>query len=158
MKKSTLLSLVTAGAIVVTSAGTYAVWDQKEVTTNTATVKIDKAVTMTATPLSFTKPTPDALVENVADLAQTSTVSVDVKDVPESVASKYELKYTHKVTKGDGAEIDVLITDSTNGVLVGGATDLHTVNVTVTPKEAIATTGGDYEIEVKAELVEIVNP
>ena len=27
MKKSTLLSLATAGAIVLTSAGTYAVWD-----------------------------------------------------------------------------------------------------------------------------------
>lgn len=50
MKKSMLLSFVTAGAIIATSVGTYATWDQlSDVTDNPVTVNYGKAVVTTAT-------------------------------------------------------------------------------------------------------------
>ena len=50
MKKSMLLSFVTAGAIIATSVGTYATWDQLSgVTDSAVTVNYGKAVITTAT-------------------------------------------------------------------------------------------------------------
>lgn len=48
MKKSTLLSLATAGAIVATSAGTYAAWDKPDAST-TANVNFRNPVTIDVT-------------------------------------------------------------------------------------------------------------
>lgn len=45
--KKKMLGLLTAGAIVVTTAGSFAVWDQLEAT-STGTVTLDKPVTVTA--------------------------------------------------------------------------------------------------------------
>lgn len=153
MKKSTLLSLVTAGAIVVTSAGTYAVWDDLNAESNTAEVTIDKAVSMSVSNLEFT-PTPRTdFAENVADLAQTSVVTVDVKDVPATVAAGYMLEYTPVVEEGDSSKIDVVVEDPKAKVLKGGETDEHTATVTVTPKESASNDGGIYKIKVKVSIV-----
>lgn len=48
MKKSMLLSFVTAGAIIATSVGTYAVWDTT-VATSGGNIEIGSPVTLTAT-------------------------------------------------------------------------------------------------------------
>lgn len=49
MKKSTLLSLATAGAIVATSVGTFATWDTLSSTTAPVTVEYGQSVVTTAT-------------------------------------------------------------------------------------------------------------
>ena len=49
MKKSTLLSLLTAGAVIATSAGTFAAWDQLETTTNEVTLKYAAGVNVSTT-------------------------------------------------------------------------------------------------------------
>lgn len=153
MKKSTLLSLVTAGAIVVTSAGTYAVWDDLNAESNTAEVTIDKAVSMSVSNLEFT-PTPrTGFAVNASDLAQTTSITVDVKDVPTTVASGHMLKYTPVVEEGDASEIDVAVEDPKAEELTGGATDKHTATVTVTPKESANNDGGIYKIKVEVSIV-----
>lgn len=47
MKKSTLLSLLTAGAVIATSAGTFAAWDQTKGSTNPITVNYGEPVITT---------------------------------------------------------------------------------------------------------------
>ena len=57
MKKSTLLSLATAGAIVLTSAGTYAVWDTLSGTSTGQITVANSSVTVAATNMTFVEGT-----------------------------------------------------------------------------------------------------
>lgn len=57
MKKSTLLSLLTAGAVIATSAGTFAAWDQTTATASSNVTINTRVKTEVATNLSFTAPT-----------------------------------------------------------------------------------------------------
>lgn len=158
MKKSTLLSLVTAGAIVVTSAGTYAVWDSLSAETAPATVTIDKAVTTEISELTFTAPNRTELTEVASGVAQTSQVTVTVEDFPADAVGNYELKFTSEVKKSGVATDEVVVDiDSTKTDAIVAGNEDYTATVTVTPKEAISTTGGSYDVVVKAQLVK-VNP
>lgn len=155
MKKSTLLSLATVGTIVATSIGTFAAWDQLEVTSATAEVTISNGVTMSLDAMTFTPTERTTLsATDASGFAQTTTTTVTVKDVPSTAKDSYEMKYTPTVTTADGtpADVEVTIADDKNKALAGTATDEHTLTVTVTPKVDTAQ-GKTYNVSVKAEIV-----
>ena len=157
MKKSTLLSLLTAGAVIATSAGTFAAWDQTQATT-TGTVSLGERVTMEVGKMTFTggtdRSTLSTTENDFSDLAQTASATVTVKNVPASAASKYELKYTYTVTpNGDGSasDVNVAINDANASTITAGS-DTHTANITVTPTNVDAA-GKSYSVQVEAELI-----
>lgn len=90
MKKSTLLSLLTAGAVIATSAGTFAAWDQTKGTATSEVLNFRAGVTTTVTTGTFT--------ENQAfgvDPSFTATSSISVANIPESVNKQdYSIKVT----------------------------------------------------------------
>lgn len=159
MKKSTLLSLLTAGAVIATSAGTFAAQDQTEVTQeNAAVVTIDNKVTMSINDMTFTTPEErSALVtgDNFEALAQTSSITVNVNNLPNGAKSQYKLTYSAEVKDSTNADasglVNVEINDTKADILAGGATDPHTATVTVTPKSADAA-GETYNVKVTAKL------
>ena len=89
MKKSTLLSLLTAGAVIATSAGTFAAWDTTEATSS-GELSFDSPVTIatTSTPtdavvsgvdVTFKKGSTDLTTgvdKNVTDAANSYTVTI----------------------------------------------------------------------------------
>lgn len=157
MKKSTLLSLATVGTIVATSIGTFAAWDQLEVTSNPATVTISNGVTMSLDAMTFTPTERTTLsATDASGFAQETTTKVTVKDVPSTAKDLYVMEYTPTVTTTDGnvADVDVTITDDKNKALAGTATDEHILTVTVTPKVDTAQ-GKTYNVSVKAEIVPV---
>lgn len=90
MKKSTLLSLLTAGAVIATSAGTFAAWDQTKGTATSEALSFRAGVTTTVTTGTFT--------ENQAfgvDPSFTATSSISIANIPESVNKEdYSIKVT----------------------------------------------------------------
>lgn len=150
-KKSTLLSLATAAAIVATTFGTYAVWDTLNVTSGVQEVTINSPVSMQISPTEF------ALVsrELGAVLPEyTSTATVNVQNVPDDQTSNYKLAVSAKAYKDEAmttpvtdevtVEADPKSTAATNGD--------HAITVKVTPKED-STVAGKYYVTVTAEIV-----
>lgn len=156
MKKSTLLSLATAGAIVATSVGTFAAWDQMSISGEAVDVTMDKAVTMELTNASFSAPTNRNTLGDSGAI-QTATAKVDVKDVPTEAISKYKLEAEATITNNDGSavendEVEVTATP-TNSSLAGGASDSHDITITVTPKNVNAS-GKTYKVTLTAKIAE----
>lgn len=158
MKKSTLLSFATAGAIVVTSAGTYAAWDSLTDET-TANITFRNPVTVTVNP-SYT------LGETVSELGTLPTAEGTVTF---TVSNEGELAKTLTikpiVSGGDSASVadfDFEIVDLTDGKLNGDLTDgfvdtditTTAYTVKVTPKDASASkvAGKEVTIKLTAEL------
>lgn len=155
MKKSTLLSLLTAGAVIATSAGTFAAWDETSKSVN-GNVTIDKNVTMTVDNLAFPSDTErSTLATDESGVAKTAKVNFTVKDLPTAVASGYHLEYTHTVTPvtegATAADVVVTVEDTKNNTLVANTEDKHEAQVTVTPGSTAAA-GKEYKVEVTATL------
>ena len=160
MKKSTLLSLLTAGAVIATSAGTFAAWDQTTVT-STGNLKIDKPVTVTATNLVLTWE--DGLSENAPTYK--GTVTVSAKDLPSNVTSEnYEITYVAKAYRADDdtkAAVDGVTAKASE---TGSVTQLgqdHTVEVTVNTTEdakTIADGTTALKVDVTATLQKKTSP
>lgn len=150
-KKSTLLSLATAAAIVATTFGTYAAWDTLSVTSNAQEVTIASPVNMEISPAEFT------LVsrELGADVPKyTSTATVDVQNVPEGQTSDYKLAVSAKAYKDQEMktpvtnEVEVTATTTSTSATNGN----HDITVSVTPKED-SPVAGKYYVTVTAEIV-----
>ena len=94
MKKSTLLSLLTTAAIVTTTAGTYAVWDNSTATTTSGNISFRKPVTVTVDQNYNLTKTPAALdtVESAS-----SDVSFTITNNDGELAKK--LKLTPSISK-----------------------------------------------------------
>lgn len=153
MKKSTLLSLATVGTIVATSIGTFAAWDMTNVT-STGTVTIEKGVVMEATSMTFTPTARTTLSTDATGFTQSTDTTITVKDVPDSIKTGYKLQYTATVTPpagGNENDVNVEVNDPNADTLAGGASDVHTATVKVTPTDNAL--GKEYSISVKAELV-----
>lgn len=152
MKKTTLLSFVTAATVVATTAGSFAAWDKLSETA-TAGLTLDKPV--------------DVITGNFADLATTetapgtlpiytSTVDFTVSEAP---ATGYKLTPTVVIKKSDNTVVTDKFTaeveDSKNADAdVNGK---HTLTVTVTPLDsaaakALATAGEALKVEVTGVL------
>lgn len=147
MKKSTLLSFVTAGAIVATSVGTYAAWDQTSITSDVKNLTINAPVTMTITPGEFS--TTKTELSDTAPVYTSETI-VNVKDVPTDITG-YKIKASAK------AYTDAEATDEAKDVTVEATPDSptdingeHKITVTVTPNEG--NKGGTYYVKVTADL------
>ncbi|MCR0264012.1 hypothetical protein MKC73_08870 [[Clostridium] innocuum] len=162
MKKSTLLSLLTAGAVIATSAGTFAAWDQTSISTNEAEVTIGNKVTMEVGTMSFNganSRTELSTTDNdFSQLSQTGNVKFTVKDIPDGAKDNYTVTYKSAVKDNSGTvvtdKVEVNVADDKNGVLSGGAIDEHEATVTVTPKDASAA-GETYKVTVTAELTPV---
>jgi VCBS repeat-containing protein len=150
MKKSTILSLATAGAIVATSAFTFAAWDKME-DTATASLKVREPVTITApaAPVTFTE---DAKVGATdSNPTYTAAATFTLANVPES---GYELDSSVKVEDKTDANNDLTehftVTSVVSGTEKIGKDDTSkTVTVTITPKDNTAANVAGKEVNVK---------
>lgn len=112
MKKTSLLSLLTAAAIVATSAGTYAVWDQMEATSNGVISVANKTVEVKTVNM-------DALTESNANIGD--------KEAVYTGTAKFTVSGVEKISK-----IDVKTVVSQDGTPIN---DTAKVEVTTTPIE-----------------------
>lgn len=161
MKKSTLLSFATAGAIVVTSAGTYAAWDSltDETTANITfrnpvTVTVDSSYTLEeATSTLDTLPTATGTVaftvSNEDKLADTLTIKPTVSGGTSASVDDFDFEIV------DSSESDTpkLSGNSTNG-FVDKTLGTTTYTVKVTPKDESSSkvAGQEVSIQLTAQL------
>lgn len=154
MKKSTLLSLATAGAIVATSVGTFAAWDTTTAK-STGNVNFGSPVTVTTTNMTSdlkrgerTVGTDPVYVSEpvkfvISDVADVNAMSIEAKVLDESteitdgVTTKiYKEDGSTEVT-GDVAKADLVTGDTGNSYIVkitptdGTKTALANKNLTV---------------------------
>ena len=163
--KKKLLGFVTAGAIVVTMAGSYAVWDTLTVTTQEAELQIGKAITLAldGDDLAYDNTDPDARQWSEENLPVYSSKEVKFKasNVVDGEANITLTPSIDSVTDGETAGItkeDFTVTvvkgsDATNAPVTGenvfNATD--TYRVVVTPKDSKAS-GAKVGVTLTAEL------
>lgn len=151
MKKSTLLSFATAAAIVVTSAGTYAAWDQLD-STSTGTINFRNATTVSL-PATMTFTTTDTINE-VPEATAMTTLKLENMPAAEKLTG-YTLEYTTEVTSAgspiEPAKYTAEVTDATKTELTNGT---HDITVKVTPKadSVVDFAGKEVNVTVKAEL------
>lgn len=152
MKKSTILSLATAIAVVGTSAFTFATWDQLDAST-TASLTIAAPVTMELENLTLTDSTRE-LGDTVPIYSGSATLTVD--NIPESQKENYEIDYETKVYDGSADNEGTILNNvTTTAVESTPATELngvHTVDVTVTPPDSTVA-GKSLTVKVTAKLV-----
>lgn len=153
MKKSTILSLATAGAIVATSAFTFAAWDKLDDTKTVATVELRNPVTVTVTEDTSKELTSTTALDTIP--VYTGTATVNVSEVPEN----YTLDTVAEVYNESGAKVSsgVTATATLASALVAGN---NTINVEVKPtsetnEEGLA--GQKLNVKVIAKLVEKTN-
>lgn len=149
MKKSTLLSLLTAGAVIATSAGTFAAWDQTEAKAEMGSVEF-KQVNVSAA-VSATLATTRNGIQN--DLPEaTGTFTISATNINE--LSNTKLTFTPVVKDGettiDPSNYSVEIMDSGTDVTSGDTTveASNTYTVTVKPTEAGADTMANKNLKV----------
>ena len=154
MKKSTQLSLLTAGAVIATSAGTFAAWDNTKDTASFAAVTMDQ-INVTATVKTEMKATKTVGAAPTA----TGTFTVNAANISEADLGNSKMLFAPTVKEGDtvidSENYDLVITDNGTAVTNGDA-DLAATNeytVTVTPKEtdAAKTAMANKEITVSID-------
>ena len=129
MKKSTLLSLLTAGAVIATSAGTFAAWDQtKGYAVTDSSVTFRKGVRTTAVIAAPTSTNSDTFGETPE---YTATSTINITDTPSAAISNYKVKvsayaFDSKVDAENAAKGDTAITDA-NG---------YNSTITATPEQS----------------------
>lgn len=160
MKKSTILTFATAAAIVATSAGTFAAWDQLSDTTTTAVQ------------LKFTEPKiidlPETLSFDNSELngttnVATSTIALDVSGTKAGDKVKLSLvdDAGNPKTVPDGLKVsfsknDSDLTDGTDTSPTVGKTDYKvkvSVDTAITPQQAKNLSTNGFDVKVKAEIV-----
>lgn len=154
MKNQTILSLLTAGAIVATSAASFAAWDTTTGTSN-GTLNVANPVDITTQNMNaFTAGTRNlnAAPEytstvtfdvTTSSLVNTLTLDTDIKDGGTSVKGDFDVSYE----KASAAV--------TNGVDSAVADGENTYTVKITPKDTAAEkklTGKDLTVEVTGTL------
>ncbi|WP_317317876.1 hypothetical protein [Longibaculum muris] len=148
MKKSTILSLATAIAVVGTSAFTFAAWDQLDATQN-ATLTYRKPVKLTET---ITQPTEGQYELGTEAPATTVEVSFEIENT-DSKATKLELTPTLNDSAGTNldSKVNIAIQDM-EGNAISDNTDTVTGSETKNYKVVITPTAASYEDMNNAEL------
>lgn len=154
MKKSTILTFATAAAVLATSAGTFAAWDQTSVA-QTQTVTLSKPVTMTlsAADLKTTRTLDQVPV-------YTGTSKLQVANLPDSVTNTtHEITYTAKVYTDAQKTVEAIgVTAMAEEKSPAATLDAeHEVTVTVTPEDNadakdLANNATELTVEVTANL------
>ena len=143
MKKSTILSLATAIAVVGTSAFTFAVWDQLDAT-NTGTLSLASPVKLSsANPVTYT--TADNTLSTDAP-TYSSDVTFEVNDVTTKAITSLEITNVKVYEKDDTEKID-LANDFT--ISIKGATGNEGVTQTgLTATDSSVEKENKYTIEL----------
>lgn len=123
MKKSTLLTVASVGAVALTSAMTFAAWDNLTATT-TNTVTFDRINVTATTTKAMTVSTRTANTLG-SDISATSNISVDLQTVPEDLKTGTQLKLvpTVKMEGTDVSEDEYKLEILENDVALTGNTD-----------------------------------
>lgn len=159
MKKSTLLSFVTAGAIVATSVGTYALWDQMEAKTSDYTLKIGTPIEVAVNSTNFVANT---IVE--PGQPQIASMSFTPANLPSTKTGKVLLSVDDETKLPKGVKVS--FTDETgntempaDGFSVDDSTQQNYKvkvelddNELTTQDELNAVKGADLSFKVKAVL------
>lgn len=170
MKKKTLLTLCTAGTIVMTSAVSFAAWDQTESTSPGITVEVAKPVTvsMEQANITFTgKLASENSLNGGAASLTSSAFTVDVKNLSDDQAKTSKLKLT-----ANGAPAGVKVAFESAGKQIESGTEVnydaaaqYTMIVShdgVADKDGVAlkemaNKGTNLNLTVTAELVPAAN-
>lgn len=155
MKKSTILTFATAAAVLATSAGTFAAWDQTSVS-QTQNVTLAKPVTMTLSQATLT--TNKTVGADVPVYEGTGTLKIT--NLPKTATtSTHEITYTAKVYTDAQKTTEAKGVTATAKEETPAATldDDHTVTVTVTPEDnaeakELANNATELTVEVTANL------
>lgn len=154
MKNQTILSLLTAGAIVATSAASFAAWDNTTGTSN-GTLNVANPVDITTQDMaSFTAGTrtlnaapeySSTVTFNVttSSLVDTLSLDTDIKDGDTSVKADFDVAY-EKASVAVANGVDSAVADGEN---------VYTVKIT--PKDSAAEkslTGKDLKVVVTGTL------
>lgn len=146
MKKSTILSLATAGVIMVGTVGTFATWDKLS-DTQTGKVTFAKPVTVTTSAVKFEM----AKRSLGADEPEAKIpAEVTVENFPSDQANDYEIQFM-ATAKTDGAL--TIVNPTPVPLNADDPNQIYTAEITVKPKDTTVA-GIEQEVDVKAELVE----
>lgn len=133
-----MLGFLTAGAIVVTMAGSYAVWDQLS-TKQTATLTLDKPVTTTLEMPSFT-----AEERTLGSInSYTSTATYTMENIPTDTNVKVDIKPSIKTTDGNTD-----LTEKFDITIKKGNTLLDLTSGTATDSSIVVDTPAEYIVTV----------
>lgn len=157
MKKSTLLTVASVGAVALTSAMTFAAWDNLTATT-TNTVTFDRInVTATTDAMTVSTRTADTLG---TDISATSEIKVDLTSVPTDLQTDTQLSLVPTVTM-NGTDVpaseykleifegNTPLTNNTDSSLVFTGTNDYTVKVTPKTNDDGTSTITNEELTVK---------
>lgn len=164
LKKTTLLSLATAAAVVATSAGTYAAWDTIEAKTTAASVTFRKPVTVEVgetlsmnaadtnsqlgdTPISYSASDVAFTVVNENDLATKLTITPVITDT--SLETDLTEYFTIKIKDKNELEASETVI---SGSFVDTSLSTTTYDITVTAKDDSVSMGKIAGKTVKIEL------
>lgn len=131
--KKKILGFVTAGAIVVTMAGSYATWDTLTHKTQ-AELSIDKPITLTSTDLTYT--TSERTWGDPAPTYVSDAVTFSA-NVPDDTAAKVSVTAKVYDKASEGTDISEKFKIDVNGS--GNATKEETIAADATNKEATFT-------------------
>ena len=156
MKKSTLLSLLTAGAVIATSAGTFAAWDSTTASIASNEISFRKGVSTTIAPINLTSENENKLETPV----YTANPTITVNDVPSGVdLSNYQV--TLKAYAFDTkVNADAAVASNTVTVVINETMDFPSDSnsvqptITVTPNDSLNTGTNKASIVVVATLQE----
>lgn len=150
MKKSTLLSLATAGAIVATSMGTFAAWDTMSVSTS-GTVTLRNPITIEAPAMLAATETANygetPTYESKAEFTVTNAPTTGYKLTPSVVVKNGENTVTD-------ADVTVAVLDDKESA--ADVNGVHKVTITMTPKDTVAAktlAGQELTVEVTGTIV-----
>lgn len=161
MKKSTVLSLATAGAIVATSLGTFAAWDTTNAT-NTGTLKLGSPVNISSAATTYNDA--ERTLGQDPSYSANVTFKVDdadhlVKELDVTKIAVYEKDDTTKQTPvtdkftitvaGAAGNSDVTTSGATLTDTSVGETNDYTVTLTPTAAEL---GGKEYVVDVEASI------
>ena len=157
MKKTSILTLATAVAIVATTAGTFAVWDTLE-TTATADIVVNGQSIVLAQPNLTLSATPSAIGGNEIEYTGTVDFNItgDITDAVNTLNLEPKLYASDGTTPIDPAKATITLTEAGGGTGLTnnidsniGAKNQYTVTVVVKDSQLNNST---LKASVKAEL------
>lgn len=160
--KKGLLSLLTVAAVVVTTVGSFAVWDQLSDTTTGGTLTMDKPVTVTATAMNALTKDATYVIGSSDNPVYEGDVEFTVADVPNDKLTNAKLTLSTKVMNGDtdvSNQFDVAYYESNGTTPVADGVDTGLTNTAqqyklkVTPKDtATDLSGQELNVNVTGTL------
>lgn len=154
LNKKSMLGFMTASAIVVTTVGSFAVWDKLS-DTATGTVTFAKPVAVTATPIAMFNE--ERMIDGTVP-TYSADVTFNVADIPEGKKGELTLSGVLKngVTDVSSDDYSIEFTQEDNSVTESVDTTVdnnkdNVYNVKITPKD----TDGAKDLAGKALSVEV---